>query len=357
MFNLDDIDKLKSVDTGNILDTIRRLPDQVEQVWKEIFAVERPQKCSHAANVVIAGMGGSALGGRIIDSLIVDRSRTPIEVFTQFHIPNYVGENTLVILSSYSGSTQETLSDLNDALKRRAQIFAITTGGALAEYIKKGQIDGYIIDPIHNPSKQPRMALGYSILAILAILARCDFIHMPEYEVKNITNTLQKKIAEFDINNALDKNIAKSLAKKLLGYIPVLVASEHMLGSAHAFKNQINETSKTFSVLFDIPELNHHLMEGLRNPAEAKRFLKFVFIESDSYSESVKKRYPLTKDVVEKNEVNYVSYKLTSETKPEQVFELLALSSFVSFYLACGYNSNPVEIPWVDYFKNRLQNT
>jgi glucose/mannose-6-phosphate isomerase len=354
MIDLDKIEQVEKTDSGNIVNSILALPAQIEQVWKQVREVEKPDRCALAKNVVIAGMGGSALGGRMIDSLIQDRSRTPIEVFTQFHIPNYVNQDSLVIISSYSGNTEETLSDLNQAIKRKAQVFAITTGGRLSEFIKDKTVDGIIIDPINNPSGQPRMALGYSVASILAILSRCEFIQLSTDEIDKVVNSLKIKLEEFGITVNSQNNLAKLVSKKLYRKIPVLVASEHMVGSAHAFKNQINETAKCFSVLFDIPELNHHLMEGLKNPAEAKQYLKFLFIESELYSDGVKKRYPITQEVVGKNEVEFFSYKLTSEKKIEQIFELLALSSFVSFYLSCLYGEDPVKIPWVDYFKSKL---
>lgn len=339
-----------------LLDSIRMYPNQIRQAWEEINSTDVPKECFLARKVVIAGMGGSALGGRIIDSLIVERSRVPIEVFTEYHIPSYVDNNTLVIVSSYSGNTEETIIDTHQAIKKNAKIFVITTDGNLAKLKESENLSGYIFDPKFNPSKQPRLSLGYSITSILAILSRCEFISISNSEIEDTVKFLNDYIKDIDIKSKENINVAKSLAKNLMGKIPVLIASEHLVGSAHAFKNQLNETAKTFSVIFDIPELNHHLMEGLKNPKNAKQILKFLFFESDKYLPHVKKRYPITQDVVSQNNCEYLIYKLRSEKKIIQAYELLILGSFVSFYLSYLYDCDPLTIPWVDYFKEKLRN-
>ncbi|MEK7497329.1 MAG: bifunctional phosphoglucose/phosphomannose isomerase [Patescibacteria group bacterium] len=354
MTNIDSAEEIKALDKSNLLGSILALPDQMEDTWNKMVINDIPTECSLCKNVVVSGMGGSALGGRIVDSLITDRARTPIEVFTEFKLPNYVNKDTLVILSSYSGNTEETLSAGHEALNRGATIFGIATGGKLKEFLEVNNLKNFIINPQFNPSNQPRMGLGYSIAAVLAILARCEFINLLDTEVKDAISVTRDFLNEFGVENPTTENIAKSISLKFKNKIPVLFASEHLLGIAHAFKNQLNENSKAFSLLFDIPEANHHLMEGLRNPAEAKSFYHFLFLESELYSKEVQKRYPITKEVVEKNEVSISSYNLRSKKKLNQIFEILALGSFVSFYLAMLYDLDPTPIPWVDYFKEKL---
>lgn len=162
-------------------------------------------------------------------------------------------------------------------------------------------------------------------------------------------------LMDFAIDKLESDNPAKRLAHELKNKMPILTTSEHLAGAAHAVKNQLNESAKTFALLFDIPELNHHLMEGLRNPAKAKEYWQFLFFESDLFEARVKSRYPITKKVLDKNEVGYSSYKLSSKTKLAQVFELLALGSYLQYYLAALYEIDPLPIPWVDYFKKELE--
>ena len=357
MINLDSLDNIKKIDSKKLVFSIRSFPDQIKQAWREVFEQDIPQSCPLAKNVVVSGMGGSALGGRIVDSLLLDRFRTPIEVVTEYNLPNYVNRDTLVILTSYSGNTEETLSAAREAQNRGAILFAITTGGKLAEFIKSGGISGYVFDPVANPSGQPRMGLGYSITATLAVLARCEFINLLDSEMADVLEDTKKLVSEFDIATPESVNLAKRMAIKLKGKIPLIIASEHLVGSAHAFKNQLNENAKTFSALFEIPELNHHLMEGLKNPYQIKELLHFLFLESDLYTKEVQKRYPITREVIEKNSIETSSYFTKGKRKLNQIFEVITFSSFLAYYLAMLYDEDPTPIPWVDFFKENLAKT
>lgn len=354
MINIDSLNEIKKADPSNILGSIMSLPDQMTQAWDEFSATQVPEACKLSKNVVVSGMGGSALGGRIVDSLITEKARAPIEIFTEFRLPNYVNADTFVILSSYSGNTEETLTAGREALNRGASIFCISTGGKLAEFMRQNNLEGYIIDPKFNPSNQPRMGLGYSIISVLGALAQCQFINLLGSEVHEAIDTAKEMRDKFKVEIPEAQNPSKSLARKFVGKIPVLIASEHLVGVTHAFKNQLNENAKTFALLFDIPELNHHLLEGLGNPIEAKKLLYFLFIESDLYTKQVIDRYGVTKDVVEQNGIETGVYKLQSPRKLTQIFEELMFGSFINYYLAMLYGINPAPIPWVDYFKKKL---
>lgn len=354
MIVLDDITIIRKLDEGGVLAAIKRMDEQVGQAWNEMQTIQIPEEYKNIRNIVLSGMGGSALGGRIVDALTNSIIRAPFEISTEYSIPNYVNEDTLVILSSYSGNTAETLSAAEKAYEKKAKIFIIATGGKLAEFAKQKNIPAYIYDPKENPSNQPRMALGYSITAVIGLLNRLAIVSISEMEIQTIIKLMGDNCIEFSEENDITRNEAKNLALKIKSKIPVLIASEHLVGSIHAYKNQLNENSKTFSLSFDIPELNHHLMEGLRFPPQLKENLLFVFINSDLYSEDIKKRYPLTQDVVEKNEIPSINIYLTGKTKLEQIYEILVLGSFVSFYIAVLYGIDPTPIPWVDYFKSKL---
>ena len=354
MTNLDSPEEISALDSKNILASIEKLPDQVEQGWNDLKSARVPQECHIARNVVVSGMGGSALGGRIVDSLMEDKVRSPIEVFTEFRLPDYVNQNTFVILCSYSGNTEETLAVAHETLNRGASAFVITTGGKLKDFMEEHHLSGLIVDPKNNPSEQPRMGLGYPIIATLAALAKCGFINLLDSEISEVVASARKVVAQFGIDIPTSENTAKKIAQDLYQKIPVLVASEHLVGAAHAFKNQLNENSKTFATLFDLPELNHHLMEGLSHPSCLKDNLKFLFLESEYYTKEVQLRYPITQEVVEKQGIDSISYSFKEKRKLPQIFESLILGSYISFYLAMLNGEDPAPIPWVDYFKSKL---
>lgn len=336
-----------------IADTIRAYPLQLKQAWEEASHIYIPENYKNVDNVVLSGMGGSALGARIVDSLAFGRLRIPFEVFTEFHVPNYVATKTLFIASSYSGNTEETKAALFEAMNKNAKIFGLTTGGKLAEILNKNKLPSYIFNPIHNPSKQPRMSLGYSTGAVLSLFKKTGLLTLGEQEIESAVDVMNNFLGEYH-ENTPSANAASDFAIKIKNRVPIFIVSEHLVGVVHAVKNQLNENSKTFSLLFDIPELNHHLLEGLKHPARAREIFKFIFVLSDSYSPKVKKRYPLTREVVEKNGYECLDYSLKSDSRISQVYEMLIFGSFVSYYLAKDYGIDPTEIPWVDYFKEKL---
>ncbi len=352
---LDDLAQITKLDKGNILGSIEHLPEQIDDAWKAISGLQIPEDYSKSQNIVVAGMGGSALGGRIIHSLEFKNLRAPIEIVNGYHLPNYVNENTLVILSSYSGGTEETISAMHEAIKKNAKIIGITMGGKLLETLKEKELPVYIINPSNNPSGQPRMGLGYSIASILGILSKLHFINTNDDDIKNCIETTEKFVKEFGVRTHTEVNHAKKIAEKLSRKIAVLISSEHLGESAHAFKNQLNENSKTFSMHFEISELNHHLMEGLKYPAKSKELIHFLFLDSKNYYDRILKRYPITRDVINQNGFPYEVYETSSKTKIEEVFEILVLGSYVSFYIAMLHGIDPSPIPWVDYFKKKME--
>lgn len=334
--------------------TIKAYPKQIEQVWDEINHLYIPDDYKNIKNVALFGMGGSALGGRIVDSLVYNRLRVPFEVFNDYHLPNYIFDQSLTICSSYSGNTEETLSATHESLSRGAKIFGITTGGKLAEILKERKTPSYIFDPVNNPSGQPRFGIGYMTSAVLAILSKLEVVSFSKEELDQAIAAMNEALTQFNENAEGKTNIALGLSKKIKNKSVILVASEHLTGTAYAFKNQLNESAKTFSAIFELPELNHHLMEGLKFPDKNMQTLHFLFIQSDLYSDRVKKRYPITQKVVEENGIGYSVYKPISVTKLSQVLEVLTLGSYTTYFLGKSLAIDPLEIPWVNYFKKEL---
>lgn len=337
-----------------VYETIRSYPLQLKSSWDEVNSMFLPEDYKLVNNVVLCGMGGSALGGRMVDSLIYERLRLPFEIFTEYHLPNYVNEKTLVIVSSYSGTTEETLNCTYEALNKGAKIFGITTGSKLGEILEENKIRAFIIDEKYNPSKQPRMSIGYASGAILALLTKLGFIHMLSEEVDAAVLAMNTLLTEYHNGVGEDRNLAKRYALKIKNKFPVLISSGHLVGTTHTLKNRFNEDAKTFSALFDIPELNHHLMEGLQNPKRLRELLLFIFIESDLYPDKIQTRYALTQDVVAQNGYDYEVYKVMAKSKMSQIYELLIFGSLVVYYLTKIYDIDPTTIPWVDYFKEKL---
>lgn len=335
-----------SLDTTHVLDSIRELPLQCEQTLSDVKELDIPTDYSHIQNIVLSGMGGSALGGRVLLGFQQSILKVPFVVSTEYGIPSFVNENSLVIISSYSGNTEETLFAFNEALSRKANIITICAGGKLGELSPQLKIPTYIFKPDHNPSNQPRMALGYSIFAILAILERCGLIH-PEAELSSIPQFL--KTRQSREQELLD------LAENLVGKVPVLIASEFLKGAAHCIKNQINENAKNYADLYDLPELNHHLLEGLSFPKSNPQNLAFLFCISSRYRHQLTIRYPLTRQVIVKNGISAFDLQVEGDNDLAQSMDLIQSGAYIAYYLALLNGVDPGLIPWVDWYKDEIR--
>ncbi len=346
----------QKLDSLHIYDSVLGLKNQLSQAWLEVTSSPLPNQCHLAKNIIIAGMGGSALGGRIIRSLDQYILNVPLEIVTNYRLPAYVNKDSLVLIISYSGNTEETISCLYDAQKRGAKIFVIASGGKIADLAIKDSLDRYIFDPKFNPSGQPRIGIGYSIGAIFALLSRCHFINFEESEITRIDHLLDQLTGQFHKEQPQDKNPAKILAHKLHDKGIILIAANHLTGVAHALKNMFNENSKTFSALFDLPELDHHFLEGLRFPAHLKDHLHFLLFNSPLYPQAIQKRLLITRQILEKNGYTTTSIRVEAAETTLQVFESLYFGEFVSFYLSLLSNTDPGPIPSVDFLKDQLAN-
>ena len=332
---------MASVD--NVLASINNFPDQCLQAWQESSQITFPDDYKHVNNIVVCGMGGSRFTPKTIKELYRDQIKLPYEIVDDYTVPNYVNADSLVILSSYSGTTEEIVACGQDAIKRGAKLTGITSGGPIADLLKNHP--AYIFNPIHNPSGQPRIGSGYLLLGHLGLLQSVNLIDLDPTEVTTAIAFVRQ----------LDTHSTKTLANLLKNKYPFIITAEFLRGFGNAFANQINETAKMISDYRHIPELNHHLMEGLRYPETFREQALFIFILSDLYSSPIQKRFAITQDVVAKQQLATHTIKLTGPTELAQVLEAYTLSGLITFYLSALYGVDPAAIPWVDYFKKQLK--
>jgi len=269
-------------------------------------------------------------------------------------LPAYVNKDSLVILSSYSGSTEETVSCMKEVKSRGSKVIVLTNGKDLAAYKTKNELPGYLFTPHFNTCGSPRMGLGYTLFGTILIFGKLGLIKLEETEIKKAIKTIEKYNDKFGASVNSSVNPAKQLAQQLQNKIPFYFSAGFLAGNIHTAANQLNENAKVFAGWFLLPEINHHLMEGLVFPDNLKNNLAFVFFESFLNETRIQKRFALTKEVAKQKGISVLSYNLQEKTKLGQAFELLVLGSYVSFYLAMLYNINPTPIPMVDWFKKKM---
>jgi len=346
MVDLNDPKTFKELDPKDVFSSTGLFADQCDQMMEDYFDLPffKEVKYKSVENIIICGMGGSAYGAHILLSLYIDHLKIPVNLVSDYKLPGFVDEKTLVMVTSYSGSTEEVLSCVDEAKEKRAMIAGFSSGGKLGEILKNTYV-GFTFNPKNNPSGQPRLGTGYIVMGTLILLTKLGVINIKRDE-------FEKAIKEVRENKDATDKEARGLAKQIKGYAPLIFASQHLVGNAHIIRNQFNETSKTISIYEDIPELNHHLMEGLKNPEDKK--MKVLFLTSNLYSKIHSRRIELTKDVVSKNDIEHMSYEAKGSTRLSQAFNTLSFGGYITLYLGFLYNLDPSLIPWVDYFKKNL---
>ena len=309
-------------------------------------------------SVIISGMGGSSNAGKIIESLISESFKKPFVVFNDYGLPSWVNSNTLVVLNSYSGNTEETLSAYEAAKTVNAKIIGVTTGGParnasrseaggkLAQKIRSGEICGVIVDPGDtNPSGYPKSGLGLSFGALFGSLIKSGVLNYSEDDLLTTLSELEEIRKLWNV-----KDIAKQFEKQIL----VLFSSKSLLGPLNAGRNAMCEIGRTFTLFFDFPEVNHVLIEATLKPDFVKEKVKYLFFESEFDHPRIKLRYKITKEIFDKQGLSYQSYTLCGKTKLTQVLEIPHYCAWLGFYLSMFEGVDPGPEPWIIELKNLL---
>jgi len=352
---LDDQELIKKTDKSNLRGSIEMLPDQCFQIWNELKKFTVPKDFLDISKIVISGMGGSGLGPHVVKSVFGEILKVPLEIVNSSLLPEYVDKKTLVILSSYSGNTEEVLLFAKKALDKKIKCLGITTGGELEKLLWSYNSPCFKINPLHNPCNQPRMGLGYSILGIAGLLCKLSLLQINDKDVESLREYLLNINQKYGILVSSKNNYAKKIAERLFGKATILVAAEFLAGSIHTWQNQQHEVAKNYGSYYLLPELDHHLLEGLKFPVSNRNFLIGIFVNSKLYDQSTQKMLKITKEIFEKNEIEVCEYECEANNKFFQSMEVIHFASYVNFYLAILNKVDPSPIPWVEYFKKELK--
>jgi len=345
--SLDDPETYARFDPESMLGYIEKVPELCEKAWQSAMSFELPDHFRKADKVVVLGMGGSAIGGDLVSSLVTGESKVPIILCRDYHIPGFVDDKTLVIASSYSGGTEETLSAFSESLKIGARNLAITHGGKLLNIAKKANVPVFYID--HE--SQPRAALPFSIMPILCFLQKLGFIGDKSEELAETVDLLGKLSAELAVDTPLSDNTAKQLASRLHGRIAIIYGAEHLSQTAHRWKAQINENAKAWAIYDVFSELNHNSVVGYEFPKEVAKKLFVILLYSPNLGERVKLRYSLTCELLENAKIGYEYAESRGESRLCQMMSTVLLGDYVSYYLAMLNGVDPMPAKAIDYLK------
>lgn len=350
---LNDIKTYQKYDKQQISSCNELLPQQVTMAWNETSEIKIPASYKKVQNIVFVGMGGSALGAHLIKSVFAQRLSAPFEIVRNYTLPGYVSSKSLVILSSFSGTTEEVLHVAKLAKEKKAKILIITSGGNLSKMMKKDKIPGYVFEP-GELAKQPRLGLGFSVVGVLGLLKQAGLLKVTSAEITKMKRAMDDVVDNSALDVHTKNNPAKTVAHALHNKAILVVAAEHLVGNAHVLANQINESGKQYATYMELPELNHHFLEGLDHPKGF--FNKFVvlMVQSELYNKRIQKRFDITADIFEEQGGEVVDYIAGGDTAIEECGELIQFSGFVSCYLAMLSKVDPYGIPFVDDLKKRM---
>jgi glucose/mannose-6-phosphate isomerase len=353
---LDTVDR-KAVDPQDMMGAILSLPEQCQRAREiaqraDLKSIEgRSFGCA-----VIAGMGGSAIGGDLLRSIYQADLTIPVEVSRDYHLPGYVqGERSLVIAASYSGNTEETLAAYDAARKAGATLLVVTTGGELAARASRDGVATIVIPG----GLQPRAALGYSFVPLVVSAVRLGLIPAPLLgELDDMVAVLIAVRNRCAPDVAQSENPAKRLAAQWYDKIPVIYGSQSERGVvAYRWKTQINENAKALAVANVLPELDHNESvgwSGAEGRTKVDRDLSVVFLRDDREPSHIRLRAELTKQIVEKQAASVSEVWAEGENTLARAMSLVYVGDFASCYLAYAYREDPTPVKIIDWLKAEL---
>jgi glucose/mannose-6-phosphate isomerase len=348
--DLNDYSSFPKFDQQNYLGEIDNLPSQLENAYQQGLSLSLPA-WQGIKNVLIAGMGGSAIGADLIVAYAAPLCPVPIIVLRNYSLPAWArGPGTLVIASSHSGNTEETLTTFEQALQRDCRILAICTGGKLSALARDSNIPVWIFD---HPG-QPRAAVGYSFGMLLALMVRLDLVADPAGELSETLTAMRKQQLSLQSELPVVRNPAKRLAGQLMGRWVMVFGADVLEPVARRWKTQINELAKSWAQFETLPEADHNALAGLSQPEQSLSSAMALFLRARSYHPRNLLRTELTKQAYMLEGLNTDFVDAQGETPLAQQWTTLHLGDYVAYYLAMLYEIDPTVVPMLEGFKKHL---
>jgi glucose/mannose-6-phosphate isomerase len=341
---LDDQKFIAQKDPNDALGTAAK---QAEQLLFSDFKYSPPQ--IELKNVVLAGMGGSALAGDCAKNWLEGRLSVPLEVVRGYTLPAYVGEHSLVVVSSYSGNTEETLAAYADARQKGAQVVVMTTGGRLADLAQEHQVqllklpDGY----------EPRMALLVMLKLVVAVLEQASLVSDSLHELNDAHRLLSESSQEMGKDTPTANNPAKKIAIELMGRAVWVFGGPALASAAYYWKISINEDAKNVASWNSFPEFDHNEIVGWTSHPIQKPF-GIVQLQSNLDNPRIAKRWAETNRLLSGQMPAPIEVMAKGQTQIEQLLWAIQLGDFVACYLAILNGVNPVKTPIIDKLKAAL---
>jgi glucose/mannose-6-phosphate isomerase len=343
-------EKSKALDSANMYRNIGMFPGQIRagiKIGQETYL--GGMKIGGLRKIILAGMGGSAIGGDLIRSLIRNESKIPFEIHRNYGLPSYADSETLLICSSYSGTTEETLSSFNEGIKRGCRIICVSTGGELAKLAGRAEVPCAII-PSGFP---PRAALGYSFAVNLVVLGRLNICRDYSAELAGAAELLENQNRAYSYEST--DNFAFSLAKSISGKIPIIYAGADLLETtALRFKGQICENAKQLAFCNVFPEFNHNELVGWQLPSGLDKQFIVIILRDISDNPQTIKRMDIIEQILTEKQIGIINLEGSGQYPLARMLSLIQLADYCSFYIALLNGVDPTPIDVINFLKRKL---
>ena len=344
--------QIKQNDSDDMLHLLSTFSEQCERGWEigESLKLDRVDK-RIPNNIVIAGMGGSGIGGDLVKAVLGAQSSCPIIVHRGYSLPAFVTSQTLFVAVSYSGNTEETLLSVEKAFAQGADILAVTSGGTLKAFAEAHNLPCAII-PAGQP---PRASLGYLLMPILSIFARLGFtpnVNL-QSDLEEAIAVLAKLAADFhpEMPESLPKRLAHALHKKF----PIIYAPQELEAIAMRWKGQMNENSKSLAYYSVYPEMNHNEIEGWKHPPGLTQQCYVIQLHDPIAPSQTQRRMGITAELIQPHTADVTQVHSAGKSLLARLLSLIAIGDWTSFYLAILYEQNPTPVGRIEELKRRLE--
>lgn len=349
--NLDNPEYIQKLDKSNMMAILLDFPAQLREALDAVGG-QRLYPKEGLSNCVFAGVGGSAIGGEVARSCLLDEIKVPFIVNRDYFAPGFVNSKTLLFISSYSGNTEETISAYKDGRKKKAKIVVITSNGKLEALAKE---DGYPIIKV-PAGMPPRCALAYSFIPAIAVISKIGLVGDKQRDIREAANvTCSLRDALIGPNVSSKENEAKRIASVLTGRMcTVYGASKNLDCVITRWRNQFNENSKSFAASHFLPEMNHNEIMGFSHPKKLLKDMVVVFLRDKGDHARVNKRIEITRSIINRRVHRIIEVNSRGDGLIARICGLTYIGDFASFYLAILNGEDPTPVDEISYLKKEL---
>ena len=346
---LDDQKQVLRIDPSDMLSRMAALPEQCLDGWGRGLAWQVPSRLRFSRQLLVLGMGGSAIGADLLKGFLERRIFKSISVNRTYSVPAWVGRETLVLLCSYSGNTEETLTAGREAARRGASLAAITSGGTLASWASQ---EG--IPLLRIPSGwPPRSAIGYLTFAPLGFLVRLGWLTRKDLHVEEACASLKRFIAS-DLDPLIRRrsNPAKQIAAAVVGRLPVIYgASGGWEGITFRWRTQFEENGKTLAFHHLFPEATHNELSGWVQPKSLIRRMSVILLMDPGIHPRIQRRMEFTGEIIRRQGAHVLPVRVPGSSVFSRMLKMIALGDFSSAYLSLLYGVDPTPVERVEALK------